>query len=101
MNGYLEKDEQKFLWIGKRSEQKSTYPGMLDQLAAGGLVCNTLRLLVSHRLPYVCPSSLTGILDLVSPLDLNMLRLKILLLFHKQYFQSYLLSKNSILFIPY
>ncbi|PHT53606.1 Nudix hydrolase 20, chloroplastic [Capsicum baccatum] len=37
MNGYLEKDEQKFLWIGKRSEQKSTYPGMLDQLAAGGL----------------------------------------------------------------
>ncbi|KAK4345871.1 hypothetical protein RND71_036047 [Anisodus tanguticus] len=37
MNGYLEKDEQKFLWLGKRSEQKSTYPGMLDNLAAGGL----------------------------------------------------------------
>ncbi|XP_060177175.1 nudix hydrolase 20, chloroplastic-like [Lycium barbarum] len=37
MNGYLEKDEQKFLWLGKRSEQKSTYPGMLDHLVAGGL----------------------------------------------------------------
>lgn len=37
MNGYLEKDEQKFLWIGKRSKKKTTYPGMLDQLVAGGL----------------------------------------------------------------
>ncbi|KAJ8570565.1 hypothetical protein K7X08_037537 [Anisodus acutangulus] len=37
MNGYREKDEQKFLWLGKRSEQKSTCPGMLDNLAAGGL----------------------------------------------------------------
>lgn len=39
MNGYVEKDGQKLLWIGKRSQMKSTYPGMLDQLAAGGLVC--------------------------------------------------------------
>ncbi|XP_065636884.1 nudix hydrolase 20, chloroplastic [Quercus suber] len=37
MNGYVEKDGQKLLWIGKRSQMKSTYPGMLDQLAAGGL----------------------------------------------------------------
>ncbi|XP_015902476.3 nudix hydrolase 20, chloroplastic [Ziziphus jujuba] len=37
MNGYVEKDGQKFLWIGKRSQLKPTYPGMLDQLVAGGL----------------------------------------------------------------
>lgn len=42
MNGYVEKDGQKFLWIGKRSQQISTYPGMLDPLVAGGLVCNEL-----------------------------------------------------------
>lgn len=39
MNGYVEKDGHKFLWIGKRSEVKPTYPGMLDHLVAGGLVC--------------------------------------------------------------
>nr|GMC68683.1 nudix hydrolase 20, chloroplastic-like isoform X1 [Ipomoea batatas] len=38
MNGYVESNGQKFLWIGKRSEEKSTYPGMLDHLVAGGLV---------------------------------------------------------------
>ncbi|XP_002871886.2 nudix hydrolase 20, chloroplastic isoform X2 [Arabidopsis lyrata subsp. lyrata] len=37
MNGYVERDAQKFLWIGKRSLSKSTYPGMLDHLVAGGL----------------------------------------------------------------
>ncbi|CAM8938687.1 unnamed protein product [Rhodiola kirilowii] len=37
MNGYVEKDGQKYLWIGKRSQSKSTYPGMLDHLVAGGL----------------------------------------------------------------
>ncbi|CAA7403068.1 unnamed protein product [Spirodela intermedia] len=37
MNGYIEKDEKKYLWIGKRSESKPTYPGMLDHLVAGGL----------------------------------------------------------------
>ncbi|KAH9800476.1 Nudix hydrolase 20 [Citrus sinensis] len=37
LNGYVEKDGQKFLWIGKRSQVKSTYPGMLDILAGGGL----------------------------------------------------------------
>ncbi|KAG2642747.1 hypothetical protein PVAP13_2KG196800 [Panicum virgatum] len=37
MNGYVEKDGQKFLWIGKRSDMKQTYPGMLDHLVAGGL----------------------------------------------------------------
>uniref|UniRef100_A0A251UNM5 Putative NUDIX hydrolase domain-like protein n=1 Tax=Helianthus annuus TaxID=4232 RepID=A0A251UNM5_HELAN len=31
------KDEEKYLWIGKRSETKATYPGMLDHLVAGGL----------------------------------------------------------------
>ncbi|XP_072992589.1 nudix hydrolase 20, chloroplastic-like isoform X2 [Typha latifolia] len=37
MNGYVEKDGEKFLWIGKRSNVKPTFPGMLDHLVAGGL----------------------------------------------------------------
>ncbi|XP_010493015.1 PREDICTED: nudix hydrolase 20, chloroplastic-like [Camelina sativa] len=37
MNGYVERDGQKSLWIGKRSLAESTYPGMLDHLVAGGL----------------------------------------------------------------
>ncbi|KAK1362356.1 hypothetical protein POM88_046830 [Heracleum sosnowskyi] len=37
MNGFVEKDGQKYLWIGKRNESKPTYPGMLDHLVAGGL----------------------------------------------------------------
>ncbi|KNG82890.1 thiamin pyrophosphokinase-related protein [Aspergillus nomiae NRRL 13137] len=36
-------DEQGLrLWIGKRSERKQTYPGMLDTTAAGGLVAGKL-----------------------------------------------------------
>ncbi|PIN04160.1 Thiamine pyrophosphokinase [Handroanthus impetiginosus] len=37
MNGYVERDDGKYLWIGKRSKTKSTYPGRLDHLVAGGL----------------------------------------------------------------
>ncbi|KMT03012.1 hypothetical protein BVRB_8g195750 [Beta vulgaris subsp. vulgaris] len=37
MNGYVEREGQKFLWLGKRSQAKSTFPGMLDHLVAGGL----------------------------------------------------------------
>ncbi|EEE69452.1 nudix hydrolase 20, chloroplastic [Oryza sativa Japonica Group] len=37
MNGYVEKEGQKFLWIAKRSDTKQTFPGMLDHLVAGGL----------------------------------------------------------------
>ncbi|XP_027358984.1 nudix hydrolase 20, chloroplastic-like [Abrus precatorius] len=37
MCGYVELDGQKHLWIGKRSDMKPTYPGMLDHLVAGGL----------------------------------------------------------------
>ncbi|KAH7853520.1 hypothetical protein Vadar_003513 [Vaccinium darrowii] len=37
MNGYVERAGKKYLWIGKRSERKQTYPGMLDHLVAGGL----------------------------------------------------------------
>ncbi|KAL2929282.1 Nudix hydrolase 20 chloroplastic [Bienertia sinuspersici] len=36
MNGYVE-TSQKFLWVGKRSLTKPTFPGMLDHLVAGGL----------------------------------------------------------------
>ncbi|KAJ0031015.1 hypothetical protein Pint_13124 [Pistacia integerrima] len=50
MNGYVEIDGQKFLWIGKRSQVKPTYPGMLDHLVAGGLVCNNTLLLAFIRL---------------------------------------------------
>ncbi|XP_020522881.1 nudix hydrolase 20, chloroplastic isoform X2 [Amborella trichopoda] len=37
MNGYVNKNGEKHLWIGKRSNSKPTYPGMLDHLVAGGL----------------------------------------------------------------
>ncbi|KAK4430760.1 Nudix hydrolase 20, chloroplastic [Sesamum alatum] len=37
MNGYVERGNQKYLWIGKRSKVKPTYPGKLDHLVAGGL----------------------------------------------------------------
>ncbi|KAK6941562.1 NUDIX hydrolase domain [Dillenia turbinata] len=37
MNGYVDKDGEKYLWIGIRSKVKPTYPGMLDHLVAGGL----------------------------------------------------------------
>ncbi|KAF8376914.1 hypothetical protein HHK36_030284 [Tetracentron sinense] len=38
MNGYIDKDGQKFMLIGKRSQVKPTYPRMLDHLVFGGLV---------------------------------------------------------------
>ncbi|KAK9102144.1 hypothetical protein Sjap_019398 [Stephania japonica] len=37
MNGFVDRDGEKFLWIGKRSNKKPTFPGMLDHLVAGGL----------------------------------------------------------------
>eukprot|EP00268_Persea_americana_P038895 TRINITY_DN3854_c0_g2_i6.p1 TRINITY_DN3854_c0_g2~~TRINITY_DN3854_c0_g2_i6.p1 ORF type:complete len:389 (-),score=67.92 TRINITY_DN3854_c0_g2_i6:1255-2361(-) len=37
MNGYVNKGGQKFLWVGKRSNMKPTFPGMLDHLVAGGI----------------------------------------------------------------
>ncbi|XP_078153985.1 nudix hydrolase 20, chloroplastic-like [Carex rostrata] len=37
MNGYVEIDGEKFLWVAKRSEDKPTFPGMLDHIVAGGL----------------------------------------------------------------
>ncbi|KAL7134741.1 hypothetical protein ABFS83_11G045900 [Erythranthe nasuta] len=37
MVGYVEREEQKYLWVGKRSKLKPTYPGKLDHLVAGGL----------------------------------------------------------------
>lgn len=42
MNGFVEKDGKKYLWIGKRNESKPTYPGLLDHLVAGGLVFTNL-----------------------------------------------------------
>ncbi|PNT31942.1 hypothetical protein POPTR_006G157800v4 [Populus trichocarpa] len=37
MNGFVKSDGEKFLWIGKRSPMKQTFPGMLNHLVAGGL----------------------------------------------------------------
>jgi len=54
MNGYVEKDGQKFLWIGKRSDVKQTYPGMLDHLVAGGLVCIPILLLIYCSNKNIC-----------------------------------------------
>ena len=36
LNGYLERDGELLMWIGKRSQHKPTWPGQLDQLVAGG-----------------------------------------------------------------
>ncbi|KAL6526389.1 hypothetical protein OROMI_030029 [Orobanche minor] len=37
MNGYVEYDGEKYMWIGKRSESEPTYPGMLENLVCGEL----------------------------------------------------------------
>ena len=37
LNGYVRRNDQTFLWIGRRSRTKHTYPGMLDNAVAGGL----------------------------------------------------------------
>ncbi|KAG6411209.1 hypothetical protein SASPL_129287 [Salvia splendens] len=37
LNGYVEGEKQDYLWVGKRSNTKSKYPGQLDHLVAGGL----------------------------------------------------------------
>ncbi len=40
INGYVEKDNEIFMWIGKRAKDKPTCPNKLDQIAAGGLPYN-------------------------------------------------------------
>jgi isopentenyldiphosphate isomerase len=37
LNGFVRKESRLFLWIGRRSRNKHTYPGMLDNAVAGGL----------------------------------------------------------------
>lgn len=36
MNGYVRTDEGLKMWIGRRAEHRQNYPGMLDQMVAGG-----------------------------------------------------------------
>ncbi len=36
MNGFLRKDGRYFMWIARRARDKPTYPGMLDNMVAGG-----------------------------------------------------------------
>jgi 8-oxo-dGTP pyrophosphatase MutT (NUDIX family) len=37
LNGFVRTVEGLKMWVGKRSKTKQTYPGMLDQMVAGGL----------------------------------------------------------------
>ena len=37
LNGYVRKDGQLSMWIGRRAQSRGFYPGKLDQLVAGGL----------------------------------------------------------------
>jgi 8-oxo-dGTP pyrophosphatase MutT (NUDIX family) len=37
MNGYVRHGDRLLMWIGRRSRQKPTYPGLLDNTVAGGL----------------------------------------------------------------
>eukprot|EP00210_Caulerpa_lentillifera_P005497 g5257.t1 len=36
VNGYVMKDGEMFMWVAKRSPNKPTWPGKLDQIVAGG-----------------------------------------------------------------
>lgn len=36
MTGYVQKSDGLFLWVAKRANSKPTYPGMLDNMVAGG-----------------------------------------------------------------
>lgn len=38
MNGYVERNGEKYLWVAKRSKVKPTFPGKLDHIVAGGQV---------------------------------------------------------------
>ena len=37
LNGFIVKDGQISMWIARRSKEKQTYPGMLDNMVGGGL----------------------------------------------------------------
>ena len=36
MNGFVRKDDGLHMWVGRRAYDKPTYPGMLDNMVAGG-----------------------------------------------------------------
>ncbi|XP_015261659.1 PREDICTED: nudix hydrolase 20, chloroplastic-like isoform X1 [Gekko japonicus] len=37
LNGYTWRKGELFMWLGRRAQNKPTYPGLLDNLAAGGI----------------------------------------------------------------
>ena len=37
LNGYVKKQDELYMWIAKRSSNKATFPGKLDNMVAGGL----------------------------------------------------------------
>uniref|UniRef100_A0A8D0GNL5 Nudix hydrolase domain-containing protein n=1 Tax=Sphenodon punctatus TaxID=8508 RepID=A0A8D0GNL5_SPHPU len=37
LNGYTRQEGQLCLWVGRRAQDKPTYPGRLDNMAAGGI----------------------------------------------------------------
>jgi hypothetical protein len=38
MNGYVQIDREKHLWVAKRSSDRQNFPGALDHIVAGGQV---------------------------------------------------------------
>ena len=36
MNGFVRRDDELYMWIARRARDKGTYPGMLDNMVAGG-----------------------------------------------------------------
>ena len=41
VNGFTRKNGEVYIWLAKRALSKPTYPGLLDQIAAGGLPAKT------------------------------------------------------------
>lgn len=41
INAFYKKGNTTFMWVGKRSMNKATYPGYLDQMVAGGISAST------------------------------------------------------------
>ena len=36
MNGFVRRNDELYMWIARRAQDKGTYPGMLDNMVAGG-----------------------------------------------------------------
>ncbi|XP_073289432.1 uncharacterized protein [Primulina huaijiensis] len=50
MNGYVERDGKKYLWLAKRSIVKPTFPRKLDEMVAGGQVSSIVFVFMHDQL---------------------------------------------------